>query len=119
MARKNANGEGSRPRERADGRWEARYWVDGNRRSNYGNTRKEAADKLAKALANKKVPTFKPTDITVRSFLAIDNQILPIARHLPLRVTYECVIVNRDGSNTARSSQRGRDTKAEWRSCQR
>ena len=26
MARRNGNGEGSRPRERADGRWEARYW---------------------------------------------------------------------------------------------
>ena len=70
MARKNANGEGSRPRERADGRWEARYWVDGKRRSVYANTRKEAADKLAKALANKEAPAFKPTDITVRDFLA-------------------------------------------------
>ena len=28
MARKNANGEDSRPRKRADGRWEARYWSE-------------------------------------------------------------------------------------------
>jgi hypothetical protein len=44
--------------------------VDGKRRSVYANTRKEAADKLAKALANKEAPAFKPTDITVRDFLA-------------------------------------------------
>jgi hypothetical protein len=53
VARKNANGEGSRPRERSDGRWKACYWVDGKRRSVYGSTQKEAADKLAKALATK------------------------------------------------------------------
>jgi hypothetical protein len=51
VARKNANGEGSRPRERADGRREAWYWVDGKRRSVYGSTRKEATDKLSKVLA--------------------------------------------------------------------
>ena len=28
VARKNANGEDSRPRKRADGRWEARYWSE-------------------------------------------------------------------------------------------
>jgi integrase len=70
VARKNANGEGSRPRERADGRWEARYWVHGKRRSVYGNTRKEAAEKLAKALSNKEAPAFKTTNITVRDFFA-------------------------------------------------
>ena len=53
MARKNGNGEGIRPRERADGRWEARFWVGGKRRSVYGSTRKEAA-----------------TNITVREFFA-------------------------------------------------
>ena len=47
MARKNANGEDSRPRKRADGRWEARYWSEGKRRGVYGNTRKDVADKLA------------------------------------------------------------------------
>ena len=47
MARKNGNGEGSRPRERADGRWEARYWVGEKRRSVYGSTRKEAFARLA------------------------------------------------------------------------
>jgi integrase len=71
VARKNGNGEGSRPRERADGRWETRYWVDGKGRSVYGNTRKEAAEKLAKALANKETPpAFKPTNIIVRDFFA-------------------------------------------------
>ncbi len=33
MARKNGNGEGIRPRKRADGRWEARYWSEDGRRS--------------------------------------------------------------------------------------
>ena len=72
MARKNGNGEGGRPRQRADGRWEARYWVGGTRRSVYGSTRKEAADKLAKAIANDEEPRTTPTtpNITVREFFA-------------------------------------------------
>ena len=72
MARKKGNGEGRHPRERADGRWEARYWVGRKRRSVYGSTRKEAADKLAKAIANNEVPrtTFAATNITVREFFA-------------------------------------------------
>src|SRR4030095_9554158 len=49
VAKKNANGEGSRPRKRPDGRWEGRYWSEGKRRSIYGNSRKEVADKLAGA----------------------------------------------------------------------
>jgi integrase len=72
VARKNGNGEGSRPRQRADGRWEARYWVGETRRSVYGSTRKEAADKLAKAIANDEEPHTTPTmpNITVREFFA-------------------------------------------------
>jgi hypothetical protein len=59
VARKNGNGEGSRPRERADGRWEARFWVGEKRRSVYGSTRKETADRLAKAIANSEEPNRK------------------------------------------------------------
>jgi integrase len=71
VARKNANGEGSRPRKRPDGRWEARYWSGGKRRSLYGRTRKEVADKLADALIGKgDTPAFVPTNITVAEFLA-------------------------------------------------
>jgi integrase len=72
MARKNGNGEGSRPRQRADGRWEARYWVGGKRRSVYGSTRKEVTDKLAKATANHRPRTevAVATDLTVREFFA-------------------------------------------------
>jgi integrase len=72
VARKNGNGEGSRPRERADGRWEARYWAGGKRRSVYGSTRKEAADKLAKAIVNNEEPrtTLTTPNITVREFFA-------------------------------------------------
>ncbi len=73
MARKNGNGEGSRPRERTDGRWEARYWVGGKRYSVYESTRKEAAERLARAKANSEEP--RPTsattnNITVREFFA-------------------------------------------------
>jgi integrase len=72
VARKNANGEGSRPRKRPDGRWEARYLSsEGKRRSVYGKTRKEVADKLAEALSSKDyAPVFVPTDMTVAEFLA-------------------------------------------------
>ena len=72
MARKNGNGEGSRPRERADGRWEARFWVGRKRRSVYRSTRNEAADRLAKAIANSEEPNRKDaaTNITVREFFA-------------------------------------------------
>jgi integrase len=71
VARKNANGEGSRPRQRADGRWEARYWIDGNRHSVYGSNRKEAADKLTKAMANNdEPPVFVPSSVTVADFYA-------------------------------------------------
>ena len=72
MARKNGNGEGSRPRQRADGRWEAKYWDGVKRRSVYASTRKEAADKLAKAIANNEGPhaTFVPTNITVQEYFA-------------------------------------------------
>jgi integrase len=46
--------------------------VGGKRRSVYGSTRKEAADKLAKAIANNEKPhaTFAATNITVREFFA-------------------------------------------------
>jgi integrase len=69
---KRANGDGGKPRQRADGRWEARYTDrDGKRRSVYASTRKEVVHKLAEALAKKnEAPAFKPVNITVREFLA-------------------------------------------------
>ena len=69
VVQKNANGEGSRPRKRPDGRWEARYWSEGRRRSIYGETRKEVAEKLAKAMATlEDSPPFLPTRMTVGEF---------------------------------------------------
>ncbi len=73
MARRNANGDGSRPRKRPDGRWEARYWIEltegRKRRSVYGATRKECADKLAKAKKTKNdAPGLVLNNITVREF---------------------------------------------------
>ena len=56
MAKKRGNGEGSITK-RKDGRWMARYTVHTakgpKRRHVYGRTRKEAADKLAKALSDR------------------------------------------------------------------
>jgi integrase len=70
VAKKNANGDGSRPRKRPDGRWEARYWSGGKRRSLYGRTRKEVAEKLADTLSDKgESPVFAPTNVTVAEFL--------------------------------------------------
>ena len=87
MARKNANGEGSRPRERADGRWEARYWIEGRRKSVYGSTRKEASEKLARAMADKEeAPAFVPTSMPIREFLA---QYEDVVRHTMKRRSFE------------------------------
>jgi hypothetical protein len=71
VARKNGNGEGSRPRKRPDGRWETRYWSEGRRRSVYGETRKEAAEKLAKAIAaeDESLKVFVSPSITLSEFL--------------------------------------------------
>lgn len=70
MARKRGNGEGGINR-RKDGRWEGRYHVGKKRRSVYGKTRKEAAEKLAKAMAAKDGPAaFVPANITLAEFLA-------------------------------------------------
>ena len=73
---KNGNGEGN-IRQRPDGRWEARYCVETpaglKRRSVYGKTRKEAAEKLAAKIANKDtepVQKVTQTSITVRNFFA-------------------------------------------------
>jgi hypothetical protein len=70
---KNGNGEGN-IRQRKDGRYEGRYCVDTpeglRRRSIYGKTRKEVADKLAEKLANRVNEPTQPvqTSITVREF---------------------------------------------------
>jgi integrase len=57
MTRKRGNGEGSRPRKRPDGRWEARYTIHTSkgpkRKTLYGRTRQEVADKLVRALSDR------------------------------------------------------------------
>ena len=67
------NGEGSISR-RKDGRWEARYTVYADesvqRPVLYGKTRKEAADKLAKALADRASGyTFDTENMTFGEYL--------------------------------------------------
>lgn len=49
MAKKRANGEGS-IRKRENGGWEARYFVDGKRKSIYGKTQSEVKTKLRNVL---------------------------------------------------------------------
>jgi integrase len=73
VAKKNANGDGSRPRKRPDGRYEARYWIETTtgrkRRSVYGSTSKECAEKLRDALAAKEdKPELVTTNIKVAEF---------------------------------------------------
>ena len=75
MAKKPANGEGSTPYKRKDGRWCARYTsqtVNGaKRKAVYGKTRAEAAQKLAKALANQdKGLAFDAGNLTVGEYLS-------------------------------------------------
>ncbi len=90
MARKNANGDGSRPRKRPDGRWEARYWVETpsgrKRRSVYGSSRKDCAEKLAEAISAKEDFVAIPANITVSEFL---KQYLEAAREKLRRRTWE------------------------------
>jgi integrase len=66
------NGEGTITR-RKDGRWEARYTVHTEgpkRRVLYGKTRKEVADKLAKALTDRASGyTFDTENMTVGGYL--------------------------------------------------
>lgn len=86
--KKRGNGEGSKPRKRPDGRWEARYYSHGRRKTVYGKTRKEVAGKLAAALATKgDAPKFEPTTITVREFLT--EQYDEVARDTMKRRSYE------------------------------
>src|SRR5919107_3564182 len=73
MVGRRGNGEGSISR-RKDGRWEAKYTAhtaDGpKRRALYGKTRKEAADKLTRALADRASGyTFDAENITVGEYL--------------------------------------------------
>jgi integrase len=73
MVGRRGNGEGSISR-RTDGRWEAKYTAhtaDGpKRRGLYGKTRKEAADKLAKVLADRAGGyTFDTENMTVGEYL--------------------------------------------------
>jgi len=86
MARKRGNGEGSISR-RKDGRWEGRYWIQGKRKSVYGKTKRDVAEKLAKAVAEKEIaPEFVPTNITVAEFF---GQYEEAVQHTMRRRSYE------------------------------
>lgn len=70
---KNGNGEGN-IRQRPDGRWEGRYHdASGKRRSVYGKTRQDVANRLAVKIANKdseRVQDAQEATITVEDFFA-------------------------------------------------
>jgi integrase len=91
VARKRGNGEGGISR-RKDGRWEARYYVDTpdgrKRKTIYARTRKEVAEKLARALTEQQEasPAFVPTSITVSEFFAQYDE---VAKHTMKRRGFE------------------------------
>ena len=71
---KRGNGEGSKPRKRPDGRWEARYTIQTpagpKRKTLYGKTRSEVAAKLTKAMADRDGGlVFDDKKMTVGEFL--------------------------------------------------
>jgi integrase len=84
---KNGNGEGN-IRQRPDGRWEGRYHdATGKRRSVYGKTRQDAANKLAAKIANKVcAETTQDATITAREFFA---EYLEAVRDTIKRRSYE------------------------------
>jgi integrase len=83
VARKRSNGEGSISR-RKDGR----HTVNGKRHGVYGKTRKEVADKLARAIAANKeaAPEFVAANVTVAEFF---EQYDGVARDTMKRLGYE------------------------------
>jgi integrase len=89
--KKRGNGEGSKPRKRPDGRWEARYYADTptgrKRKTLYAKTRQEVARKLANALAEQKAPPpFVPTSMTAREFFTRYDE---VARETMKRRSFE------------------------------
>ena len=73
MSRKRGNGEGSITK-RKDGRWMARYTVQTaagpKRKTLYGRTRAEVAEKLTKALADRDGGIdFAPKNLTLGEYL--------------------------------------------------
>src|SRR5918998_1807862 len=61
-------GEGSIVK-RADGRWQGAYQDNGKRRYVYGKTRKEAAEKLRKAIWNVNLDTVEDSNKTLEAYL--------------------------------------------------
>jgi integrase len=77
--RKRGNNEGS-VRQRPDGRWEARVWVDQRQRSFYGRTRKEAWDRAVAALRDVQQGLPVPDGrLTLGTFL--DDWVANVAPH--------------------------------------
>lgn len=69
--KRNANGAGS-VRQRDDGRWEARCTINGNRRSFYANTQREALKCMRNAQNKKDIGLyFEPTKLSFEAWLDI------------------------------------------------
>src|SRR5215203_1286943 len=69
MASRRGNGEGTITR-RKDGRWEARYTSGAKRKTIYGKTRSEVAEKLAKAVVDRTGGlTYDAGNMTVAEYL--------------------------------------------------
>lgn len=69
MTRRRGNGEGTITR-RKDGRWEARYTSGAQRKTIYGKTRSEVAEKLAKAVVDRNDGlTYEAGSMTIAEYL--------------------------------------------------
>jgi integrase len=91
VAKKNANGDGMRPRKRKDGRWEARYWSEGRRRSVYGRSRKEVVGKLAEVIDESRDEGDVATEMTVAEFLGLYGDVARGSMKRRSSETYESI----------------------------
>ena len=98
MPRKNtrtANNTGS-IRQRANGKWEARYTVGNQRKSIYGNTQTEVRKKLTEVLRNIDKGTYlPPSKITVAKWLETWIDTFAVNSVKPLTLSaYQAIIRN-------------------------
>ena len=98
MAKKNANGEGSRPRKRPDGRWEGRYWSRGSGAAFTVIRARRLQTNLADALDDG-VGVFVSSNITVAEFLA---QYEDAVKHTMKRRSIRDLPEHRKGTSSAR-----------------
>jgi integrase len=87
MAKKNGNGEGSRPRKRPEARYTIHTSKGPKRKTVYGRTRQEVAEKLARALSDRAQGlTFEAGSLKLGEYL---DRWLPDIHHTVRQRTWE------------------------------